>query len=59
MGAGSKGDEKVEMQVAQFGWRETAIAANAGQDLARFDPIIFRRSQDGMISRQKPEKHAI
>jgi hypothetical protein len=59
VGAGGEGDEDVEVKIAQLGGCKTAIGANAGQDLTRFEPIVFRWSEDRMTSRQNSEKFPI
>jgi len=45
--ASSEGDEDIEMEVPQFGRGKVAIRTNSGQYLTRFDPTIFRLSQNG------------
>jgi hypothetical protein len=52
----SKGDENVEVQVAEFGRREALIGTDFSQYLSRLQPIVSRRGKDWVVSRQSPEK---
>ena len=56
MGAGSEGDENVEMQITQFMRLEAVIGTDFGQYLAGLQPIVSRRSKDWVVSRQSREK---
>ncbi len=49
-------DEHIKMQVAQLVRREPFIRVNFSQYLARFQPILFRGGQDGMIPLQRPQE---
>jgi hypothetical protein len=47
------------VKIAELARREAVIGANLGQYLARFDPILFRRSQDRMVVSQGAQEIAL
>jgi len=49
-------DQDVEVQVAQLACIIATVIMNSGQQLARLQPIPFRRRQDWMIPCQCPQK---
>jgi hypothetical protein len=55
----SKGDEDVEVKVAQFVRLETSIAADPFQDSARIEPVFRGWDQDWMISFQILQRVAL
>lgn len=59
MRASGESDENVGMKVAQFSRRKAVIGTNTEEYLARFQPILLRRSQDRVVSRQSRKKPAI
>jgi hypothetical protein len=56
VGASGERDENVEKQVTQFVRFEAVIGTDFSQYLARLQPILARRSQDRMVSRQTAEE---
>ena len=49
MRSGRERDQHVKMQIAKLVGRESFVREKFAENLAGFQPVLFGRSQDGMI----------